>query len=986
MKIKISGKIIILVAVLAISLLGIGLFSITNLGKIDKGVNTMYNNKVVPLNQLKTISDAYAVGIVDASNKAYLGLISWSEAANHLEETQKIIEEYLGAYMETTHTPEEEILANEVIELQKNAKVLYEDILNVLRQGENAESHEVMKAIIANDLYKKTDPLISKINKLIELQLEVANEIHENSSLLYNRTKNLSYIILFSALFIGILLAVYIIIGIRNILRDLANEAAKIIDAAINGNFAVRADAEKINFEFRDIIVGFNKAVDAYIFPIGIASDYIEKIAQGNLPEKITKDYNGGIQILRNNLNLCIDSLNDLTVEMQDTTQKQIAGDFEFFANEDKFNGSYKKIIQEFNKGVKVPVDVILIILDLMIEYSEGDLSKKMPVLPGKQIVATERINLLRQNILNLIADTNMLEQSATRGDFETRADASRHQGDYQKIVEGINNTLDIVVDKVFWYEQLLDAIPYPISVTDIDMNWTFINKAIENDFGKTKKDILGKACNELNTQLCNTENCSILQVQKGNRTVYMQRLGTENEFRVDTEKVFDKNGKHIGYIELIQDITKASKIAKYNKTEVDRLSVNLKKLAEGNTNCDLDIAHADKYTEAEYNNFLLINNDFKTLINSLIQITEISQKVSIGDLNVQLSKRSENDHLVASINEMIDSYHLIKDISQKIADGDLTVEVKMRSAEDEIFKAFSDMVKKLNEVVGATTNVAEGLTSAGKDINSNSQSLSQGSSEQAASIEEISSSMEEMVSNIDQNTINAQETEKIAVVSAEGILESSENVNKTVEAMEVIADKVSIINDIAFQTNILALNAAIEAARAGEHGRGFAVVAAEVRNLAEKTQVAAGEINDLTQTSVETAQNSGKLLSSIVPDIQKNAKLVQEIAAASKEQSRGAEQINKSITQLNTVAQQNASAAEEMSTAAEELNSQSMQLLDVVSFFVVLEMQGQKEVLKRTHEKQKEVNKVEEITKNITGVEYNLDKDIDDDDEYEKY
>jgi len=153
---------------------------------------------------------------------------------------------------------------------------------------------------------------------------------------------------------------------------------------------------------------------------------------------------------------------------------------------------------------------------------------------------------------------------------------------------------------------------------------------------------------------------------------------------------------------------------------------------------------------------------------------------------------------------------------------------------------------------------------------------------------------------------------------------------------MKQIADKVTIIGDIAFQTNILALNAAVEAARAGEHGRGFAVVAAEVRKLAEKSQIAAGEINALSKSSVQIAEESGKLLASIVPDIQKTARLVQEITAASIEQNSGAEQINNAINQLNQVTQQNAAAAEEMATSTEELSSQSDQLKDMIAFFKV--------------------------------------------------
>jgi methyl-accepting chemotaxis protein len=158
---------------------------------------------------------------------------------------------------------------------------------------------------------------------------------------------------------------------------------------------------------------------------------------------------------------------------------------------------------------------------------------------------------------------------------------------------------------------------------------------------------------------------------------------------------------------------------------------------------------------------------------------------------------------------------------------------------------------------------------------------------------------------------------------------------------MREIADKVSIISDIAFQTNILALNAAVEAARAGEQGRGFAVVAAEVRKLAERSKVAAEEIERISKKGVLLSDEAGKMLTQVVPEIERAAKLVQEIAAASVEQTSGAEQVNSALQQLNQVTQQNAAASEEMATASEELASQAEQLRDVVSYFRVEE--GQK-------------------------------------------
>jgi methyl-accepting chemotaxis protein len=250
------------------------------------------------------------------------------------------------------------------------------------------------------------------------------------------------------------------------------------------------------------------------------------------------------------------------------------------------------------------------------------------------------------------------------------------------------------------------------------------------------------------------------------------------------------------------------------------------------------------------------------------------------------------------------------------------------------IYGAIVQLSDQLKSIISKIMEGADGVTSASLQMSSTSQQMSQGSQEQAASAEEISSSMEEMVSNIQQNTDNAQQTEKIAIKAADDIKEGNNAVTQAVDSLKKIAEKIGIIGEIARQTNLLALNAAVEAARAGEHGKGFAVVAAEVRKLAERSQLAAEEINSLSSSSVTIADKSGRLLEQIVPNIQNTAKLVQEIAASSTEQNSGATQINNAIQQFNQVIQQNAAGAEEIASSSEELSAQAESLKDSVSFF----------------------------------------------------
>jgi len=256
-----------------------------------------------------------------------------------------------------------------------------------------------------------------------------------------------------------------------------------------------------------------------------------------------------------------------------------------------------------------------------------------------------------------------------------------------------------------------------------------------------------------------------------------------------------------------------------------------------------------------------------------------------------------------------------------------------------------------INRIIGELREGADQVASASTQVSAASQSLAQGATEQAAGLEETSSSLEEMSSMTKQNADNATQANTLAAEAKKAASNGSEAMTRMDGAIKDIqkssdetAKIIKVIDEIAFQTNLLALNAAVEAARAGEAGKGFAVVAEEVRNLAMRSAEAAKNTSNLIEQSVNNSRNGVQIcgevkaaLDEIVGAIAKTTDLVGEIAAASKEQAQGVDQINTAVSQMDKVTQQNAANAEESASASEELNAQAESMNQVVDQLVIL-------------------------------------------------
>jgi methyl-accepting chemotaxis protein len=565
--------------------------------------------------------------------------------------------------------------------------------------------------------------------------------------------RNSTVVIVISGLFAAFMGFLLFRSSSRGIAR-VREEAEQLGAAAVAGELTTRADPESVAPEFRTIVEAINQCLDSVITPLNMAANYVDRISKGDIPPKISDSYNGDFNTIKNNLNICIDAINALIADANMLSKGAIDGKLATRADANRHYGDFRKIIQGVNETLDAVIGPLNVAAKYVDNISKGNIPAKITdSYNGDFNTLKSNLNQCIDAINALIADANMLAKAAVDGKLATRADAEKHHGDFRKIVQGFNNTLDAVINPLNVAANYVDRISkgdIPTKITD-HYNGDF--NAIKNNL-----NILIEAMEKV-TKVSQDIAAGDLQVevrQRSEKDELMKALSTMVKRLSDV--VVDVKGSADNVSTGAQQMSASSEQLSQGATEqassiqevsssMEQMSSNIKQNADNATQTEKIALKAAVDAKEGGDAVTQTVDAMKQIASKISIIEEIARQTNLLALNAAIEAARAGEHgkgfaVVAS------EVRKLAERSQRAA-GEITqlsgTSVEVAEKAGKLLSRILPDVQKTAELVQEITAASREQDSGSAQINKALQQLDQVIQANASSSEEMSATSDEL-------------------------------------------------------------------------------------------------------------------------------------------------------------------------------------------------------------------------------------------------
>jgi methyl-accepting chemotaxis protein len=517
---------------------------------------------------------------------------------------------------------------------------------------------------------------------------------------------------------------------ISRTLRTLVAEVQSLSQAAVEGELQKRGNPELVDAEFRPIVAGINATLDAVVGPLKVAAEYVDRISAGDIPPKITDSYRGDFNEIKNNLNRCIDTLTGLVEGMRQMAESQRAGDIDAYLKTDHYAGVYQQVAEGVNLGVKLHVDNILKILGILSSYAEGDFAPVLERLPGKQVVANQKLDLLRTMLLCLTEDAGLLSNAATAGELAVRVDPDKYQGKYRDIIEGMNATLEGVDRPI----QEISAILQRMAEKDFTRNVTTDYPGV---FGQLRDNV--NLVTENMRDALERIRETAEQFAEGARVAAESSQTLASGAQTQSASVEEMTAS-------IDQLARSVTAVKANATEASTVANQANQFAE----------QGGQAVQRSIESMEMIRASSQQISEIIQVISEIASQTNLLALNAAIEAARAGEHgmgfavVADEVRKLAERSNqaaheissLIKESTHRVAEG-VQLSNDTGNSLNEIIKAAEATAAKIAEIAVATAEQAAGANEVSQTIQRVAQVTEQtaaGSEEMAASSEELGS------------------------------------------------------------------------------------------------------------------------------------------------------------------------------------------------------------------------------------------------------